>query len=92
MEKQACSLPLEPSLTDLILKPNSDKIRRPPNAFMIFAREQRKNLSDSHPDVSNKVISSMLGKMWKNTPEYLKTKYYQKSQALKDLHKSRYPG
>lgn len=35
----------------------SEKIPRPPNAFMIFANEWRKRLALQYPTESNKVIS-----------------------------------
>ncbi|GFU33856.1 HMG box domain-containing protein [Nephila pilipes] len=83
---------LEPSLTDLILKPKSNKIARPPNAFMLFAREHRKALASKYPNHNNKNISSLLGKCWRNVDESTKDKYYKKAKMLEELHKQQYPG
>ncbi|GFR00341.1 HMG box domain-containing protein [Trichonephila clavata] len=83
---------LEPSLTDLILKPKSNKIARPPNAFMLFAREHRKALASKYPNHNNKNISSLLGKCWRNVDESTKEKYYKKAKMLEELHKQQYPG
>ncbi|GFX19155.1 HMG box domain-containing protein [Trichonephila clavipes] len=82
---------LEPSLTDLILKPKSNKIARPPNAFMLFAREHRKALALKYPNHNNKNISSLLGKCWRNVDECTKDKYYKKAKMLEELHKQQYP-
>ncbi|GIY50505.1 HMG box domain-containing protein [Caerostris extrusa] len=62
---------LEPSLTDLILKPKANKIARPPNAFMLYAREHRKSLASEYPTHNNKNISSLLGNVgepWTKRP------------------------
>ncbi|XP_055932910.1 transcription factor Sox-7-like [Argiope bruennichi] len=83
---------LEPSLTDLILNPKSKKIARPPNAFMLFAREHRKSLAMKYPTHNNKNISSLLGECWRSVDEATKKEYYKKAKMLEELHKQRYPG
>ncbi|XP_046665081.1 uncharacterized protein LOC124357378 isoform X2 [Homalodisca vitripennis] len=79
-------------LPDSALLLNSKKIPRPPNAFMIFANEWRKQLAQQHPTDSNKSISVRLGQLWKNMSKGSKEIYYQRSRQAGQDHKQKYPG
>lgn len=53
-----------------------EKIPRPPNSFMIFANEWRRQLAGQFPNESNKEISVRLGVMWKNLTEEVKVRFH----------------
>lgn len=67
------------------------KIRRPPNAFMIYANENRKILAHQYPADSNKEISKKLGSTWKNLAAEDKSKYFDKAKEIDMEHKKKYP-
>ncbi|XP_015124931.1 protein bric-a-brac 2 [Diachasma alloeum] len=69
-----------------------EKIRRPPNAFMIFANEWRRRLATENPRESNTEISVRLGAMWKGLTNETKDSYYALAKKVDEEHKRKYPG
>lgn len=73
---------------NLALKP---KIPRPPNAFMLYANENRKIMAQQFPADSNKEISKKLGSSWKNLDIAEKNKYFDRARLIDLEHKKKYP-
>lgn len=69
-----------------------EKIRRPPNAFMIFAKERHREILYSHQAITNKEASKRLGAQWQALPDQAKAHYHELALQFRKEHESKYPG
>lgn len=67
-------------------------IKRPMNAFMVWARIHRPALSKANPTANNADISVQLGIEWSTLTEEEKRPYYVEARKLKDKHRQEFPG
>ncbi|CAB1353020.1 unnamed protein product [Coregonus sp. 'balchen'] len=67
-------------------------IKRPMNAFMVWARIHRPALSKANTTANNADISVQLGVEWTKLTEEEKRPYYEEARKLKDKHRQEFPG
>ncbi|NXA32110.1 SOX30 factor, partial [Eudromia elegans] len=73
-------------------KDKSGHVKRPMNAFMVWARIHRPALAKANPAANNAEISVQLGLEWNKLTEEQKKPYYDEAQKIKEKHREEFPG
>ncbi|XP_061540710.1 transcription factor 7-like 1 isoform X2 [Phycodurus eques] len=72
-------------------EPTRPYIKKPPNAFMLFMKEQRPVVKAKIVNKDSATLNKVLGKMWKSLTLEEQLKYFQESERLSQIHASMYP-
>ncbi|XP_072228516.1 transcription factor 7-like 1-B [Leuresthes tenuis] len=70
---------------------DSKYIRKPPNAFMLFLKEQRPKILAANTFKDSVTTNKVAGEMWRSLTKEQQSKYYHQAQVEKRLHKQGNP-
>ncbi|NXL31744.1 SOX30 factor, partial [Glaucidium brasilianum] len=85
-------LPSDSGMADApFSKDRSGHVKRPMNAYMVWARIHRSALAKANPAASNTEISIRLGLEWNKLTEEQKQPYYDEAQKIKEKHTEQFP-
>ncbi|CAG0885969.1 unnamed protein product [Darwinula stevensoni] len=72
-------------------KKRSTHVKRPMNAFMVWAQAARRKLAEQQPTQHNAELSKLLGKLWRRLDESEKRPFVEEAERLRRVHRKMHP-
>ena len=72
-------------------KQNDNQVRRPMNAFMVYAQVARKKVAGKYPNLSYRKLSKTLGELWRMLDDEERKPFVEEADRLRREHKRAHP-
>ena len=72
-------------------KQNDNQVRRPMNAFMVYAQVARKKVAGKYPNLSYRKLSKTLGELWRMLDDEERRPFVEEAERLRREHKRAHP-
>ncbi|OMJ19744.1 Silenced mating-type M-specific polypeptide Mc [Smittium culicis] len=82
---------LEGEINKRSKQPKQKRTPRPPNAFILYRKDKQEEVIKKNLGVSNKEISCIIGKMWREETDQVRDKYKENAENEKKKHQKMYP-
>ncbi|OXU27476.1 hypothetical protein TSAR_011254 [Trichomalopsis sarcophagae] len=83
------------TLVPVASKGSNDKrvahVKRPMNAFMVWAQAARRRLAEQYPQLHNAELSKTLGSLWRQLSDSDKKPFIEEADRLRVIHKRTHP-
>ncbi|KAH7710131.1 transcription factor Sox-3-like protein [Aphelenchoides avenae] len=73
--------------------PRSERVKRPLNAFEIWAQDQRRKLAHENPQIRIRLteLAKLLGIAWRQLTDTEKRPFFDEAKRLRAIHKEKHP-
>ncbi|KAI8341787.1 hypothetical protein BC941DRAFT_173561 [Chlamydoabsidia padenii] len=68
-----------------------ERLKRPPNAYLLYNREMRPKLLDQNDNLNPALISKLISQSWRDLPQEIKDGYRNEATRLKKQHMEDHP-
>ena len=68
-----------------------NQVKRPMNAFMVYAQVARKKVANKYPNLSFRKLSKTLGELWRMLDEHERKPFVEEADRLRREHKRDHP-